>query len=83
MEDILVEIGELVDSSLVKKKSLAEQALSEEERTVFNILSTEPYHIDKISKDLGVRTPDALSVLLSLELKELIKQLPGKVFVRA
>ena len=83
VEDILVEINELTDASKIEKISLAQQTLPQEEKSIFELLGTEPYHIDKISKELGLRTCDALSVLLSLELKGLVKQLPGKVFVRA
>lgn len=57
--------------------------LSEAERNMFKIISDEPYHIDKIALQASVGVPEALSTLLSLELKGLVKQLSGKVFVRA
>ena len=57
--------------------------LSQAERNMFELISDEPYHIDKIALQASVGVPEALSTLLSLELKGLVKQLSGKVFVRA
>jgi DNA processing protein len=83
VEDILIEIGQLVDDSAIKRPNPALETLSKEEKNIFELLSTEPNHIDNIAKQSGFRTGDALSILLSLELKDLVKQLPGKTFVRA
>ena len=83
VEDILVEIGQLTDNSIIKKTNPALETLSKEEQGIIELLSTEPSHIDRIAKESGIRTGDALSILLSLELKDLVKQLPGKTFVRA
>ena len=57
--------------------------LSQAERNIFELISDEPYHIDKIAFRASVGVPETLSTLLSLELKGLVKQLSGKVFVRA
>ncbi|HEX9917321.1 MAG TPA: DNA-processing protein DprA [candidate division Zixibacteria bacterium] len=84
VEDILVELNELTNASAKKERiERVEQDLPKEEKDIFKLLSIEPYHIDKISKELGLRSSEALSFLLSLELKGLVKQLPGKVFARA
>ena len=55
--------------------------LSDEEGTVLQMLSSEPKHIDTISAETGVPVQQALSILLSLELAGLVRQLPGKMFV--
>jgi DNA processing protein len=39
-------------------------------------------HIDAISDRAKLSTPDTLVSLLSLEFKGLVKQLPGKMFLR-
>jgi DNA processing protein len=57
--------------------------LSQAEKNVFKLISDEPHHIDKIAREASVGVPEALSTLLSLELKGLVKQLSGKIFVRA
>jgi DNA processing protein len=84
VEDILVELNELTNASAKKERiERVEQDLPKEEKEIFKLLFVEPCHIDKISKELGLRSSEALSFLLSLELKGLVKQLPGKVFARA
>ncbi len=56
--------------------------LSENEQKVYDALGTEEAHIDEVIRHSGL-PPSAVSVgLLSLEMKRLVKQLPGKVFVR-
>ena len=56
--------------------------LSEIEKRMLKLLSEKPVHIDTIAQTLGISTAEALSVLLTLELKEFVKQLSGKMFVR-
>jgi DNA processing protein len=57
--------------------------LSERERTVFKLLLTdEPMHIDALSEASGTGVAELTGTLLSLEMRELIRQLPGKCFVR-
>jgi len=56
--------------------------LPQEEKNIYQILSTEPAHIDQIAQTVSFSTGQALSVLLNLELKGLVKQLSGKMFTR-
>jgi DNA processing protein len=57
-------------------------ALSENEQRAYDALSHEETHIDAVIRKSGL-PPSAVSVaLLSLEMKRLIKQLPGKMFVK-
>ncbi len=57
-------------------------ALTEEEQSVFDTVTAEPKHIDILLMECG-GTPGRLSgALVTLELKGLVKQLPGKYFVR-
>jgi DNA processing protein len=86
VEDILEELkittkGKRPDSSAQTEVDVSH--LSEMERNIFKLISDEPYHIDKIATQASVNVPQALSALLSLELKGLVKQLSGKMFVRA
>jgi DNA processing protein len=56
--------------------------LTEGERSVFDAVTSEPKHIDSIMAAIG-RAPGKVSgILINLELKGLVKQLPGKYFVR-
>ncbi len=86
VEDILEELNITLVGNGSSSPVQAEQdlsCLSSKEKKIFKLLSDEPYHIDKISAQAHVNISEALSVLLSLELKGLAKQLSGKMFVRA
>ncbi len=52
------------------------------EEKIFNVLSSQPLHIDDVAHQSGLSTSDALVHLLSLEFKGAVKQLAGKMFAR-
>ena len=56
--------------------------LSEDEKDLWDVLSEEPIHIDQIAAKARVTTSEALAMLLSMELKNCVKQLSGMMFVR-
>lgn len=80
-EDIITELKVYTSTGAEKVKIMPE--LIAEEKSVYQILSTEPAHIDQIAQTVSFSTGQALSVLLNLELKGLVKQLSGKMFTRA
>ncbi len=57
--------------------------LSSEERSLFEALSTEPLHMDILSEKTEIAIETLMTVLLNLELRGMIKQLPGNQFVRS
>ena len=57
--------------------------LTPTEQLLFQFLSDDPIHIDTLSEKTEISTSDALVTLLSLEFKGIVRQLPGKSFVRA
>lgn len=52
------------------------------EKTVFEMLSKEPLHVDEIIADTNLPAGAVNASLVSLQLKSVIKQLPGNLFVR-
>jgi DNA processing protein len=51
---------------------------------LYDLLSlATPCHIDDLSQQMGKPAAELLSLLLQLEIKDLIQQLPGKYFVKA
>jgi len=56
--------------------------LSPEEEKVFQILSHEPLHVDKIIKEARLETSSANSILTLLEIKGLIKNVGGMHYIR-
>ncbi|RPI03703.1 MAG: DNA-protecting protein DprA [Calditrichaeota bacterium] len=82
VEDILEEFPQLCRLSQEQKKSNFPDGLSEKETLVYNHLSFEPQHIDRITLETGLSVAETLSVLLNLELKNLVFQTAGKQFIR-
>lgn len=57
--------------------------LSDTERAVLKLLSAdEPAHIDALAESSGLAVQELSGLLLALEMRELIRQLPGRCFVR-
>ena len=52
--------------------------LTDDEQILYSSLSSEPKHIDSIIREISIPTSRALSILLNLELKGIIRQLQGK-----
>lgn len=81
-EDILEELGIEVKDSLFHNLEDKTKRISEKEKQVLNALSWEPLHMDKLLLK-GVEFRKGLyETLLGLECHGLIKQLPGKYYVR-
>lgn len=86
-EDILSEFEYLFPSSN-RPASVAETGvlptltLSENEQKVYDLLSEEETGIDDVIRKSGLHSSTVSVALLSLEMKRLIRQLPGKYFVR-
>jgi DNA processing protein len=57
--------------------------LSDEERVLYDLISGQPLFLDEILGRVSWNMPLAYELLLKLQMKKLIKQLPGKRFVRA
>lgn len=56
--------------------------LSDNEQRVFSLLSTEEMAIDELIQQSGLAASVVAVTLLGLEMKRLVRQLPGKRFVR-
>jgi len=79
-QDIVTEILPQY-GGVAKKDDLP--ALSNEEDGIFQLLSHTPLHIDEISRLSQMEVRHVSTILLELELKGVISQLGGKMFVRA
>lgn len=63
-------------------KPQAKLQLSIFEQRIFDSLSEDPIHVDVLADKCKMSTSDVLVQLLGLELKGVVKQLPGKYFTR-
>ncbi len=76
------ERGEIEGKISKKVKAYIYNSLTDDERKIYKILSDEPLYIDDIFDKAGLEQAKASKILLTLELKKLIKELPGKKFVK-
>jgi DNA processing protein len=79
-EDILKILGWHASSK--KSGSTPAPELTADDKKIWDKLSLEPIHIDELSRKLDMPTHELLGKLLMLELRGVIRQLPGKHFVR-
>lgn len=56
--------------------------LQSEENQMLELVGNEPVHIDELCALTGMPIPELMTLLFQLELKGLVRQLPGKFFVR-
>jgi len=59
------------------------QSLSCAESELCNIISHQPVSIDEIMEKTGLSIPELSDILFKLQLKKVIKQLPGRQFIRS
>jgi DNA processing protein len=65
-----------------KEKATKEILLDEMERNVWEALSYEPTYLDALAERINEPTSTLLNVLLKLEIKGYVQQLPGMSFVK-
>ena len=70
-------------SDIAKKtKAYLYNSLTDDEREVYKALYDEPMHIDDIAQKASIGIAKITKALLGLELKNLIKEVAGKQFIR-
>lgn len=57
--------------------------VTEDEKPVMSLLSDQPVHVDSLARQAERGINDILRVLFDLEMRGLVRQLPGKMYVRA
>lgn len=71
------------DQGLVEQLRLVPDDPAMTEHTVFKLLSTDdPAHIDALADASKLSVPELTGALSALEMRELIRQLPGRCFIR-
>jgi DNA processing protein len=82
MQDILEELG--LEAQAPKKDQAEPKAdLSTDELRLFQLLSKDGLSFDELVENSGLDIPVISDILLKLQMKKLIKHLPGKQFVRS
>lgn len=78
--DILEEILPQIEKKSGKFEAPRPE-LTLEEETIYKLLSDEPKHIDLISRGSRLPPNKVLSLLLAMEIRGVVRQLPGKNFI--
>jgi len=90
-EDVVEELPTPVRAALVQAEQpeteqrnlLASASLNGSEKKLYELLSAEePVHIDEIVERSGLNSSEVLANLFTLEMKGIVRQLPGKQFCK-
>ena len=90
-EDVIEELPTEIRAQLVpvetpdaaERASLFEESLSETERALFGLLGTdEARHVDELVETSGLNSSEVLAALFELEMKGIVRQMPGKQFLK-
>ena len=67
---------------LPKEEKAIDPVLSGAESKIYRLVSSEPVHIDEFIEKTNLDITCVSDILLSLRLKKLIKEIPGKRYIR-
>ena len=90
-EDVVEELPTPVRAELMpvearhseERAALVEESLAPTERPLYELLSVdEARHVDELVEISGLNSSEVLATLFDLEMKGVIRQLPGKQFLK-
>ncbi len=82
ISELEIKLKPVLKKDLIEKEEKAVKDLNDSEKKIYDMLEYEPIHIDKINETTGLSVSDCLVNLLSLEFKSLVRQTPGKNFIK-
>lgn len=80
--DIIEELQPQLAGMVGVKKAGGSVSLVGNEGLVYGQLSDQPLHVDSLAQGSGQSVAEVLRTLFDLEIRGLVKQLPGKMYVR-
>ncbi len=80
-DDVREEL-EGVQAGTAPVPAAAPPALDGVELRVWQLLAEKPRHIDELTRDLGLAVPEVARTLMVLEMKKIVRRLPGNVYER-
>jgi DNA processing protein len=82
--DVVAELPQHLSNAFLREKQKTdEEDLTDDEKSIIALLSFEhPSHVDHLAEKAGIRPQELLGMLVNLELKNYITQIPGKNFLR-
>ena len=82
-EDVLEELGVAVEPQAKEQLAMALDDLSPDHRKLIELLSLQPKHVDQIIDESGLQASQVIGSLTILEMKGVIRRVPGNAYVRA
>jgi DNA processing protein len=82
VEDILEELEGVRSSPSLFRDATPPPALDETQRRIWEFLADQPRHLDEIAQQLSLSVPALSGLLLTLEMKRVIRRLPGNRYER-
>lgn len=87
VDDVLESLGPMVQPVQTEQqqevRSPRELTLSAQERQILDMVTSEPQHLDEIIRAAEIGSSRVLATLTVLEMKRMVKRLPGGFLVRA
>lgn len=87
VDDVLEALGPLVQPVQTEQqqevRSPRELALSAQQRQILDLVTSEPQHLDEIIRAADIGSSRVLATLTVLEMKRMVRRLPGGLVVRA
>lgn len=87
VDDVIEALGPLVEPVQTEDqqevRSPRELTLSAQERQILDMVTSEPQHLDEIIRAAEIGSSRVLATLTVLEMKRMVKRLPGGFLVRA
>jgi DNA processing protein len=80
---VRAELLPIESASAEERAALVEQSLAPAERALYDLLTAdESRHVDELVEVSGLSSSEVLAALFDLELKGVVRQLPGKQFLK-
>ncbi len=79
-EDIINYLG--WEAEETPQPLISQNDLTDEESAIVEVVSYEPTNVEKIAKETKININDLMVMLTMLELKGIIKQLPGEIYMK-
>jgi len=81
--EVRAELFPVQATSVAERASLFEQALSPTEKKLYELIRVEEaIHVDELVEATGLSSSETLASLCEMEMRGMIRQMPGKHFVR-
>ena len=80
---VRAELFPVETTTLEERAQLFEASLGVTEKKLFDLLSAEePRHVDELVEQSELNSSEVLATLFELEMKGIVRQMPGKQFVK-